>query len=224
MRKLIVWLVEIGVAAGQFLLFTSGNSTPTNILEILLFLVAVFSAPAAAALFLLILFLIFKRDNLPEIREHMAYSIVTMTIIMCITTVVMVFTNEGFWAGLGSIFLFGLFGTGSGFLGMLFIGGSGFGYSGRANSASSSGSESTPSVNNVTPKPTYFGGTCYPCNPCSPDRIREDGQCYPCNPCSPDRIHEDGQCYPCNPCGPDRIHEDGQCYPCNPCSPDRIRK
>lgn len=66
-------------------------------------------------------------------------------------------------------------------------------------------------------------GNCYPCNPCSPDRVVPgQGQCYPCNPCSPDRVGPDGQCYPCSPCSPDQIGPTGQCYPCNPCSPDQI--
>lgn len=67
-------------------------------------------------------------------------------------------------------------------------------------------------------------GSCYPCNPCSPDQTQSDGsQCYPCNPCSPDRLGTNGsQCYPCNPCSPDQRGSDGsQCYPCSPCSPDQ---
>lgn len=65
---------------------------------------------------------------------------------------------------------------------------------------------------------------CWPCNPCSPDAINDDGsQCWPCNPCSPDQLEPGGgQCWPCNPCSPDQRDDDGsQCWPCNPCSPDQ---
>lgn len=69
-------------------------------------------------------------------------------------------------------------------------------------------------------------GSCYPCNPCSPDQTDASGaQCNPCNPCSPDQLGRGGsQCNPCNPCSPDQRKSDGsQCNPCNPCSPDQRR-